>query len=80
LQIDPIKPKLKAPGTKLLKLKWDGTLLKFAFKLNLRRYILDPDCEEVIAPHPRTVPAPAAQGRAVQVDPLKPNLNFAPGP
>jgi len=38
VQLDPIKPTLKAPGTKRLKLKSDEPLLKFAFSFNLRRY------------------------------------------
>ena len=33
-----MKPKLKAPGTKLLKLKYDEALSNFAFKINLRLY------------------------------------------
>jgi hypothetical protein len=38
VQVDPTEPKLKAPGTKRLKLKYDGPLSNFAFKFNLRRY------------------------------------------
>ena len=38
VQIDPIKPKFKAPGTKRSKLKSDELLSNFAFKTNLRRY------------------------------------------
>jgi len=38
VQVAPIKPQLKAPGTKRLKLKHDGPLSNFAFKFNLRRY------------------------------------------
>ena len=38
MQIDPIKPTLKAPGIKLLQLKCDKPLSNFAFKFNLRRY------------------------------------------
>ena len=38
MQVDPLKPTLKAPGTKHLKLKYDKRLLSFAFKFNLRRY------------------------------------------
>jgi len=38
VQVDPIKPKLKPPGGKRLKLKCDVLLLNFAFKFNLRRY------------------------------------------
>jgi hypothetical protein len=33
-----MKPTLKAPGTKHLKLKYDEPLLKLAFKFNLRHY------------------------------------------
>jgi len=40
VQVGPIKPTLKAPGTKRLKLKCDGLLLSFAFKFNLRRYTM----------------------------------------
>jgi len=38
VQVDPIKPTLKAPGTERLKLKCDEPLLNFAFNFNLRRY------------------------------------------
>ena len=39
MQVDPNKPKLKAPGTKRLKLRCDGPLSNVAFNFNLRRYI-----------------------------------------
>ena len=42
MQVDPIKPTLKAPGTQLLELQYDELLSCFAFNLNLRRYIKDP--------------------------------------
>jgi len=38
VQVDPIKPKVKPPGTKRLKLKCDVLLSTSAFKFNLRRY------------------------------------------
>jgi hypothetical protein len=38
VQVDPIKPKLKPPGTKPLKLKCDIMLSNIAFKFNLRCY------------------------------------------
>ena len=38
VQDDPIKPTLKSPEIKLLKLKYDKPLSNFAFKFNLRRY------------------------------------------
>ena len=38
MQVDPIQPTLKAPGTKRLKLDCDEPLSNCAFKLNLRRY------------------------------------------
>ena len=37
MQVDPIKPTLKAPGITLLKLKYVEPLSKIAFKFNLRR-------------------------------------------
>jgi hypothetical protein len=40
VQVDPIKPTLKAPGIKLLKLTYDKPLSNFAFKFKLRRYTL----------------------------------------
>ena len=38
MQVDPIKPMLKAPGPECLNLKCDETLSKFAFNFKLRRY------------------------------------------
>jgi len=38
VQVDPITPSLKAPGTKRLKLQFDGPRSNFAFKFNSRRY------------------------------------------
>jgi len=38
VQVDPMKPMLKAPGTKRLKLYYDKPLSSVAFKFNLRRY------------------------------------------
>jgi len=40
VQVDPMKPTLKAPGTKRLKLQYGEPLSNFAFKFNLRRYNL----------------------------------------
>ena len=40
VQLDPIKPKLKPPGTKLLKPEHETLVSKFAFKFNLCRYTL----------------------------------------
>jgi hypothetical protein len=37
VQVDPIKPQLKARMVSRLKLKWGELLSKFAFKFNLRR-------------------------------------------
>jgi hypothetical protein len=38
VQVDPVKPELKLPGTKSLKLNVDVLLLTSALKFNLRRY------------------------------------------
>ena len=40
MQVDPIKPTLKPPGTKHLKLKRDVLLSSFAFIFDLRRYMM----------------------------------------
>ena len=40
MQVDPIKPKLKPPGTTRLKLKCDELLSSFALKFTVRRYIV----------------------------------------
>jgi len=51
VQVDPIKPTLKAPGSKRLKLKYDNLHSSFAFKFNLRR------CTTAApSPTPRTPP------------------------
>ena len=42
VQVDPIKPTLKASGTKRLKLTHVKLLSSFAFKFNLRRYTTAP--------------------------------------
>ena len=41
VQADPIKPTSKAPVTKRLKPECDEVLSSLAFKLNLRRYIVE---------------------------------------
>ena len=38
MQVDPIKPTLKAPGLKLLILEYGKPLSNFGFKFNLRRH------------------------------------------
>jgi len=74
VQVDPIKPKLTPPGTKLLKLKYDellSILLQFC-------------CQFQLAPlqHGRVLArlgercverdgVPLHRGKAVQVDPIK---------
>jgi len=45
VQVDTIKPTLKAPGTKRLKLKYVGSLSNVALNINLRRYMTDCDHE-----------------------------------
>ena len=42
MQVDPMTPKLTAPGTKRLTLKCDEPLSNFAFKFNSRCYTQDP--------------------------------------
>jgi hypothetical protein len=45
VQLDPIKPMLKPPGTKRWKLKYGKLLSKIAFNFNLRRYTEGPSVE-----------------------------------
>jgi len=40
VQVDPIKPTLKAPGTKRLKPEYDELLSMFGYNFNLRSYTL----------------------------------------
>ena len=40
MQVDPIKPRLKATGTKPFRLKYDNLLSRFAVNFNLCRYIV----------------------------------------
>jgi hypothetical protein len=53
VQVDPIKPMLKAPGTERLQLEYNKPPSNFAFKFSLRRYIL-------ARPPPPTAPIPMA--------------------
>ena len=39
MQVDPIKPTMKAPGPKLLKVKCDELLSTSPFKFNVRRFM-----------------------------------------
>jgi hypothetical protein len=58
MQVDPNKPTLKAPGIKLLKLKYDETPSKSAFKFNLRRYTEDLNLLKHDVSLAKTQPAP----------------------
>ena len=40
MHVEPIKPTLKASGTKRLKLQYDELVSSFPFKFNLRRYTM----------------------------------------
>jgi len=67
VQVGPIKPTLKAPGTEPMKQKWDELLSNFAFKFKLRLYNQG-----------RRADARGAHGTAAQVDHIKLTLK-APG-
>jgi hypothetical protein len=60
-----MKPKLKPPGTKRLKLKCDKLLSTSAFKINLRRYNkdVDKDAEREKVVLDRSKPEHAKVGR-----------------
>jgi len=59
VQVEPMKPLLKAPGTKRLKLEYDELLSSFAFKFNVRRYTLESTTTYSVATR-STAGAPAA--------------------
>jgi len=78
VQVQPMKPVLKAPGSMLLKLRYDGPLSKFAFRFNLRHYTpatrapaTFPTLAWISSPHSSTpgrqprLPPPAAAGLAL---------------
>jgi hypothetical protein len=72
VQFDPIKTQLKVPRLSVLKLQYDELHSNFAFKFNLRRYTQDADTHAA-RPHAWRLLLPR-QGRALQVDPMKPTL------
>ena len=59
MQVDPMNPMLKSPGTKHLKLNCDRPLSTSAFKFDLRRYI------EAMEDVPRPLQAERAAGQLV---------------
>ena len=61
VQVDPIKPTLKAPGTERLNLEYDGPLPNFAFNFDLRRYT-SPWCSCPSPPRPSWTPASCGLG------------------
>jgi len=69
VQVDPIKPIVKASGTKRLNPGYDKLLSSFAFTFNLRRYSEAaaagmPGAEPTMWPHPPP-PHPGAHPRVV---------------
>ena len=69
MRVDPIKPMLKAPGTKRLKPGCDNLLSTFAFNFELAPLHQGSGHRQHRLPH---------QGWAVQLDPIKPTFK-APG-
>jgi hypothetical protein len=78
VQVDSIRPTLKAPGIKRLKLRHDTRLSNVAFKFDLRRYTAaetHPDRCQVVVNIQKAFHLPRrATGRAVQVAPVKSTL------
>jgi len=70
VQVDPIKPTLKPPGTERLNLKCDILLLNFAFKFNLRRYNEDDD--GFVVREDYVADGALVRLRSYQSDPIKP--------
>jgi hypothetical protein len=64
VQIDPVKPTLKAPGTECLKPEYEGLLSNFGFKFNLRRYTKVQKSCTPVTPGEITVLVTGSAGRA----------------
>ena len=80
MQVDPIKPTLKALGAKRLKLGCYELLSSFAFKLNLRRYT-QAALPAPPPPQPEQLAAPAAVGagtRAQLADAVSDDVSHLP--
>jgi len=73
VQVNPMKPKLKTPGSERLKLKCDHPLSRFAFKFNLRRYTK----EHFTTTSYQVLPAGVAALRWVQVETLETRVESA---
>jgi len=71
VQVDPLKPTLKAPGAKRSKLKYAEPLSNFAINFNLRHYIKE---LTFAARGGEKLGICGRTGEAVQVDPIKPML------
>jgi hypothetical protein len=65
-----MKPKLKPPETKRLKLEYDGLLSNFGFKFSLRRYSVG---EEIAAPVRCVRGHRAARGGVCESVRIRPN-------
>jgi len=75
VQVDPIKPTVKAPGSKRLKLKCDEPLSNFAFKFNMRPYNLESAAHVFVPVRYRGF----HRGRAVQAHSIKTRLESTCG-
>jgi hypothetical protein len=75
VQVDPMKPNLKPPGRKHLKLKCNILLSTSAFKFNLRRHNKEYQNAQLV----EKIERETAKARAVQSDPVKPRVQSAYG-
>ena len=75
MQVDPIKPMVKAPGSNLLTLKHDELPSSFAFKFNLRRYEME--CLDFLGENdiPVTIVFTKAGLAPLEMDPKPSTLN-----
>jgi hypothetical protein len=64
VQVDPIEPKLKPPGTKRLKLNCDILLSTSAFRFNLRRNSVE---HTMLGPGDKEVAVELLRGRGYTV-------------
>ena len=78
MQVDRIKPTLKSPGTKRLKLECDKPLSNFALNFNLRRYTKAESTIAAVLPAAAAAIPPAVSALAAAV--AKPTPPFTTKP
>ena len=80
MQVDPVKPNLKPPGTKRLKLNCDELRSTSAFKFNMRRFMMKDDAEDAAPSYSAAMtPFAALVGRGLHSSTFRLNVSAFSG-